>query len=352
MNPESRPWLYPLVLLGVVVVFVGVPALRLGLISLPQVAAGAPSSEAETATPQPTPTLTEVTIPSLTPEERPSAGPPDVEQPATLPSVQPTDTPSAAQPTEVPTPLTESPTPAPPTETPEPIPDPTPTPEAVVISESGLNLRYGPGLVYDPPVGYLRTGAILDIIGRIATNEWVEVITANGQEGWISASPKYLKINLDLSTIPVVGIPPAPAPALLEPPDDTRIDICNRLDLFWTWNGTLGPDEYFQVEIWNRFNDFDEPIDVAWIKVSIYRYDYLDIGYHPDYKWRVTVVKGIPAREKDWSTSENPVWEPSDQYEPISEPSATWRLMVDCSPPPPQPQPTPSGGDERKRERT
>jgi hypothetical protein len=172
----------------------------------------------------------------------------------------------------------------------------------------------------------------------------------SGIKGWVSALDKYLLINVNLHDIPIVTPPLAPAPTLLEPPDDTRVNICNRLDLFWTWNGTLGPNEYYQVEIWNRYNDFVTPIDVAWIKGSIYRYDYLDIGYHPDYQWRVTVVTGIPVKEKDWSTPEDPVWEPSsNQYEPISEPSATWRLMVDCQKPA-QPPPPPDD-DERERER-
>ncbi len=336
MNPESRPWLYPLMLMGIAVVFIAAETLL--PVPIPIIAPiGPPTPTAEAATPELVPTSTEVLVPPLTPEEPQSTEPPTAE-PTGVP-VPPTDTPTPAPP------INAQPS-APPNEVPTPSPTPTPIPEAVVIAESGLNLRYGPGVVYDPPIGYLEKGVVLDIVGRLTTDGWIQVIVPNGKLGWISASSKYVQINLDLSTIPVVGRPPAPAPTLLEPPDDTRIDICNRLDLFWTWNGTLGANEYYQVEIWNRFNDFDTPIDVAWIKGTIYRYDYLDIGYHPDYQWRVTVVTGIPAKEKDWSTSENPVWDPSNQYEPISEPSATWRLMVDCSPPPPQPSQPDAGDDD------
>jgi hypothetical protein len=222
--------------------------------------------------------------------------------------------------------------------------------EAVVVAESGLNLRYGPGVVYDPPIGYLSEGDVLDIIGRITTNEWVQVIAlGTGKEGWISASSEYVQINLDLKTIPVVRQPLAAAPTLVEPPDNTRINVCNRLDLAWTWGGDLGPDDYFKVEIWNKYNEFRTPIDVAWIKGTIYRYDYVEMAYHPEYQWKITVVTGIPAGEKDWSTDQNRVWEPSDQFEPISEESATWRALVDCSPEPTQP-PATDHEDERERD--
>jgi hypothetical protein len=103
------------------------------------------------------------------------------------------------------------------TVTPSPMPSdtPTPTPEAVVISATGLNLRSGPGTNYDPPIDYLSSGEILDVIGRIPSNEWVQVVpvsSTNTITGWVSASPKYVQLNVDLNTIPIVEPPPPPTP--------------------------------------------------------------------------------------------------------------------------------------------
>jgi hypothetical protein len=150
----------------------------------------------------------------------------------------------------------------------------------------------------------------------------------------------YLLPSPSLTPVPqasTLGAPPPllPAPTLLEPPDGTAVSLKIRLDLAWTWEGTLGPDDYFQVEIWNDFNDFSAPVDVAWVRDSIYKNDSnTNPIYGPKYRWRITVIRGIPVREKDWSTAENRVWEPSDEYRPISQESETWTLIIDPACPP------------------
>ena len=127
----------------------------------------------------------------------------------------------------------------------------------------------------------------------------------------------------------------APAPRLLEPPDNTAVSLKIRLDLDWTWEGTLGPDDYFQVEIWNDFNDFSTPVDVAWVKDLTYRNDSNTHPiYGPEYRWRITVIRGTPTREKDWSTAENRVWEQNNESQPISQESETRTLIIDPACPP------------------
>jgi hypothetical protein len=127
----------------------------------------------------------------------------------------------------------------------------------------------------------------------------------------------------------------APAPKLIEPLDGTAVSIKARLDLTWVWDGTLGANDFFRVEIWNNYNDFSTPIDVAWVKVFTYKYDSNpNPAYGVEYRWRITVVRGIPAREKDWSTSENRVWEPTGHPAQVSQESPTWTLIIDpgCRP--------------------
>jgi hypothetical protein len=134
---------------------------------------------------------------------------------------------------------------------------------------------------------------------------------------------------------PTLPITLASAPELVDPPDGTAISIRIRLDHAWTWDGVLGPDDYFQVEVWNSYNDFSTPIDVAWVKVSTYKYDSNpNPAYGVEYRWRITVVRGIPAREKDWSTPETQVWDPGRQPIQVSEESTTWVLLIDPGCPP------------------
>jgi hypothetical protein len=140
--------------------------------------------------------------------------------------------------------------------------------------------------------------------------------------------------------VPATQPPSAPvalaaAPTLVDPPDGTAVSVKARLDLAWSWPGSLGPDDYFQVEVWNSFNGFDTPIDVAWVKVLTYKYDSNpNPNFGPEYRWRISVIRGIPAREKDWSTAENRVWEPNSRSVPISAASDTWKLIIDPGCPP------------------
>jgi len=127
-------------------------------------------------------------------------------------------------------------------------------------------------------------------------------------------------------------------PILLDPPPEARVNDV-RPGLAWKWDGGLDPDEYFQVEIRNRsfatipvIDEFVLPIDVAWVRVEYYQHSFEQLAYDPEFTWRVIVVKGIPAREKDWSTAENQVWEPGDNAQAISQPSEMRTLFVD--PPP------------------
>lgn len=248
-----------------------------------------------------------------------------------------------------------------------PSPEPTPTPEALVIVES-LNLRSGPGTVYDPPIGVLHKGDILDVLGRIISNDWIQVLPANPDVvGWVRATPDLVQINVDLNTIPTIQPPPTPtatpwptptipiitvAPTLVNPQPGAS-QFRNRIDLEWDWPGTLGPNDYFQVEIRNRFNahlnvidEFVSPIDVAWVKVKFYRYDRIEEAYDREFTWRIIVVRGIPPKEKQWSTPEYQVWEPGPS-EQVSQPSEMRTLYVEETdgPPPPDPDPDTDPGD-------
>jgi hypothetical protein len=238
-----------------------------------------------------------------------------------------------------------------------------------------LNLRAGPGTIYEP-IDFLENGMFLDIQGRIANNEWI-LVSPIGSElsGWVSAEAYLVEINIEFEAIEIVETPPPPpstqptptpsptvtdhqvtfAPQLLDPQNNAG-QYRNRIDLEWDWPGTLGPDDYFRVEIWNRYNvccpfaDGEEfannviPIDVAWVKNKFYRYDEVEEAFDREFKWRITVVRGIPPHPKQWSTPENEVWEPAAQFEVITDPSEMRTLFVEPGEEPP-PSSSSNSGD-------
>ncbi len=81
-------------------------------------------------------------------------------------------------------------------------------PTCRALTNTGLNLRSGPGTVYDR-VGLVAGGAVVPIIGRVGDNSWWQVrygITV----GWVSG--QYTSIYGICSSVPVIAAPPTPTP--------------------------------------------------------------------------------------------------------------------------------------------
>jgi hypothetical protein len=203
-------------------------------------------------------------------------------------------------------------------------------PEAVVVAANGLNLRPGPGVAYDPPVDYLSNGEILDVAGRITSNDWIQVVpvsSTNVVSGWVSASSKYVQINVNLDSIPIVealstpmsppasemptqpSLPSYPVPVLTGP--DNGSGVQGKFPpLFWEWDGKLGEDEFFEVRIWHE-SIIDSHPALGWVKVPQFDYD-VSGELNGKYYWTVIIVKGTNARPKDWTLQPwwpYPMWE-------------------------------------------
>jgi hypothetical protein len=131
--------------------------------------------------------------------------------PPVLTASIPTPTPS---PTFTPSP-TRTPTPSP-TFTPSPTRTRTPTPSLVEeplcsVVVRGLNLRYGPGTVYAPPITILPNGTRLEPLARSSDARWIQVqVQESGQVGWVAADTVYVSCNLSVVDLPVSKPPPTP----------------------------------------------------------------------------------------------------------------------------------------------
>lgn len=88
---------------------------------------------------------------------------------------------------------------------------------------SGVNLRPGPGMAYDPPLGSLGVNTQLTPLAYQAVGfpqgPWLQAqVQATGQVGWVSAQPQYVQCDFDPTTLPLASFPPTPPPPTAPPP--------------------------------------------------------------------------------------------------------------------------------------
>jgi hypothetical protein len=108
---------------------------------------------------------------------------------------------------------TPTPTALPPTSTPIPLPG-----AIVVIGQ--LNVRTGPGTAY-PVASRVAQGSILEVKGQAYDCRWLEVVTPQEKEGWVSGLETYVTRNLPCDQIPAAPIPPRPTSAASPTPRPT-----------------------------------------------------------------------------------------------------------------------------------
>jgi len=89
----------------------------------------------------------------------------------------------------------------------------TATPQGVVatVVVPTLNVRYGPGLNYDPPIGKLPKDTQVQLLGTEPGYRWF-VINFEGRQAWISGSADNVTIFGDIRSLPLVPVPPSPTP--------------------------------------------------------------------------------------------------------------------------------------------
>jgi uncharacterized protein YraI len=168
---------------------------------LPILAACAPSNVT------PTPTIVRLDRSALTPTASAEtvANTPATATAIPFPSVTPTKTPLAASLPATPAPEAEAQAAA-----------PTPTAAAstaqVEIITAGLNVRQGPGVNY-PTIGTVTQGDTLDISGVSVSRNWLQIITQQGNPGWISSLPTYVRIIGTLDNVPITEANPVSGPS-------------------------------------------------------------------------------------------------------------------------------------------
>ena len=265
------------------------------------------------------------------------------------PELTPTPT-YTATPTHTPTSTPTSTPTATPTGTPPPTDTPTPIPGAVVLAEA-LNLRSGPGIVYDI-LAVLKQGDSLKVTGRNLAVDWLKVIAPDGKEGWVAAS--LLEVNLPLAGVALAQIPPTPTsmptptatptPTLLPPPiplepENGAAFLGEPPLLKWQWDRPRAPDEVFAVRVRREGETrlcHHDKADKPEYRASL---SYCTAGTH---YWSVALVRDLDPRlpEEDinrWQDLSESSAERWFYYVPAEEPW-TW-------PPPPGDDDDDGGGE-------
>jgi len=211
-------------------------------------------------------------------------------------------------------------------------------PDAVVNTEA-LNLRSGPGVVYDNP-GLLKRGDLLKVMGRNPAGNWLKVIAPDGQEGWVACW--LLRVSVDMDDVPVAQVPPTPTPMytptpiatptpeLLPPPILTEPEngaafLGGPVILRWQWDRPRATDEVFSVRV--RGEGETQPCHHAQAKDLEWRgsLSYCTAGTH---YWGVALVRDLapwlPEKyENRWQNLSEPSEERWFYYVPSEEPW-TW----------------------------
>jgi N-acetylmuramoyl-L-alanine amidase len=79
-----------------------------------------------------------------------------------------------------------------------PITDSSISPFVTIVAYPAVTVRSGPSVSF-PAIGYLRTGAVVDIIGQDPKSKWLEVLTPFGS-GWIQT--QYTNVTGDIFAAP------------------------------------------------------------------------------------------------------------------------------------------------------
>ncbi len=82
-----------------------------------------------------------------------------------------------------------------------------------------INLRGGPGTIYEPPIGIIGAGITFRPIAYVPSGfpqgAWIQVeIAATGQTAWVTAGPQFVSCTVDPAGLPRPAfIPATPRPA-------------------------------------------------------------------------------------------------------------------------------------------
>jgi uncharacterized protein YraI len=140
-----------------------------------------------------------------------------------------------------------------------------------------LNMRFGPGTAYRPPIRVLPENSVVTPLGfapqGIPGGSWAYVSDAVSQdEGWVSAGSQYISCNVELSTLPPVAFGTPPTPPL---PQGTRTSdpdgngFCIDPNSGYQCVGIFSEESLFEFQILSNGVELGENDGVDRIEINV-----------------------------------------------------------------------------------
>ena len=130
-----------------------------------------------------------------------------------------------------------------------------------------LNVRRGPSLRFNPPIGRFPEGETTEIIAVDSTRGWYKVVY-NGSQGWVSAGTEYVTTAGNLTGLPVDPGPPTPTasntpiPSTPTPTLDPNTNYVQDPGFEGSYTGRGSADLNIP-SAW-QFTFFESPRDYEW----------------------------------------------------------------------------------------
>jgi hypothetical protein len=141
------------------------------------------------------------------------------------------------------------------------------TPPNAIVTVSALNVRAGPGTIYQR-IGVVSRSDQLTVIGQADNCTWLKVITPTGIEGWVAARYVALNLNCDgIAELPIAAgpMPQAEITPVPSPPQTSSTSLTlvrpletvlrGRLTFEWKTDIVLASNQAFEMILWQAGQD-------------------------------------------------------------------------------------------------
>ncbi len=196
--------------------------------------------------------------------------------------------------------------------------------ELQVVLESGVfvtvfgedvSLRRGPGTVYGR-IGDIEVDTVVQVIGRNESGDWLQVLTADGEEAWLAVSQVDVG-GIEVAAVTAVSAPATPTPApttvaavpVSQPPAVPVIPAGNLLQNPSFESGDLGWYRGVPVRLYDVSNNPQFVHSGTYAAIGVGRSGYSQTVFNviPDQTYRAGVwVKIWSSSDEDRTVSENP----------------------------------------------
>jgi hypothetical protein len=150
----------------------------------------------------------------------------------------------------------------------------TPSPSCTVLQD--VNLRFGPGTAYRPPIRTVLANSVVTPLGfapqGIPGGSWAYIQDpATQSTGWVSAGSQYIFCNVELAALPSVafGTPPPFFPESAQSSDPDGNGFCVDPDSGYKCVGIFSEESLFQFQILRHGNEVGENDGVEQVAFKV-----------------------------------------------------------------------------------